>query len=216
MIATIAVATIATIESAIVAIIWKPGFRLSRFHFNSFFLQLSARYFVEKMFERFFLFSSVLSFLFFAQTNSSKNDNNKKYILVGDGEWSTLVSNDFNLSKTVEALWAYTLVSGQLYLATLTKPRLNSSSYKLCIYTFSLTAISSCGHFFCFPKVSAYGSFDCSLNVSVTSVFIGTLEEVQGGTIIPTSTYHTLPVTCPRYLLISVLDALCFYLFHLA
>ena len=49
-----------------------------------------------------------------------------------------------------------------LFTATLTKPRVNSSSYKLCIYTFPQAASASCGHFFCFPWVFEYRCFDCS------------------------------------------------------
>ena len=72
-------------------------------------------------------------------------------------------SSSSEKQTTVETLWADTLISGQLYFntATLTKPRLNSSPYKLCIYTFPYAASSGYGHFFCFPRVSTCGSFDC-------------------------------------------------------
>ena len=91
----------------------------------------------------------------------------KKYTTVSirKNTWFWLALGVPCLTTTVEAVWANTLISGQLYIRppwqnpvwTLAHTLLICTNSTQQMYTFPQVASSSCRHFFCFPRVSAYG-----------------------------------------------------------
>ena len=62
---------------------------------------------------------------------------------------------------TVEALWAYTLVSGQLYLWPPRQTSVWNLAHTNYVFTNSRKRPAPVADTFCFPRVSAYRSFDC-------------------------------------------------------